>query len=146
MELLDFYEALSIPLNRANDLARRAASGSLTEIEQLAMMVVRGEKIAESAAQGLIDKATEEFGSGGYRVPVRVIADMSKAFCVVNLAKRIPKQAKNEIRQEIIAFMESSEGKGVIVCDEGIRLDFYEVEKPTDSPVKIVQPEQFGED
>lgn len=147
--VLDFIEALKIPLNRANDLAERAAAGGLTEIETLAAMILRGGDLGEATSQGVIEKAIEAYNYGGYRIPVRVIADWQKCFAVLSVPRVLSGAARDRIHAELAAMMARSRmDSNVVVVDSGSKLDFYEVTHYPEERaiVKNVQPEQNGDE
>ena len=74
-----------IPTNRIADLIARADAGTLTSAERLALCVLAGGRLGEEAADKLIDAAMEEFGTGGYRVPVRVVGDPARLKVFITL-------------------------------------------------------------
>lgn len=70
--------------SRLRDLVTRSQSGSLTNVELLALTVLAGHpKSSEHATPPLIDACLEEFGCG-YRVPVRVVADRKRMKVVIS--------------------------------------------------------------
>lgn len=77
-----------IPVGRFEDLRIRAAAGSLTNAERLALAVLAGGREGEEAVLPLIDAAQEEWSHGSYRVPVRVVADGKRVRLVITTSER----------------------------------------------------------
>lgn len=73
-----------VPRNRSADLLKRKNAGTLTSAERLALCVLAGGTLGEETIDKLIDAALEEYGTGGYRVPVRVVGDPTKLRLIVN--------------------------------------------------------------
>lgn len=57
------------------DLNARAKAGHLTQLESLALCVLRGGRDGEEAIPALLDEALAVYNHGGYRVPVRVVTN-----------------------------------------------------------------------
>lgn len=124
--LEDAYIVLSgAPTNRLADLRARKVAGRLTSAEMLALAVLAGGAGGEEALGALIDAATEEFGHGAYRVPVRVVGDPESLRLVVSApgldqddADRLSAYLTTRIAQP---------GPTVVVVPAGVTIDAYEI-------------------
>lgn len=132
------FNVTDINAARAKDLAYRHRTGKLTVAETLSIMILRGGSMAESAATPIIDAAQEMYGSGSYRVPVKVIADFSKCLCVLQTNKAFNMVTKARIRSDIENWLERK-GKGFLLLDRGLTLRVFEYEKgnPRDASIFI---------
>jgi uncharacterized protein (DUF2345 family) len=119
----------SVHANRLNDLALRSAAGHLTAAESLALAILRGGREGEEGVPALIDAAQEEYGHGGYRVPVRCVADWSRCLLVLTMPKSIPLETQEQatttmsrVHHDLVA-----NKRTVLTLQAGFKLEVYEV-------------------
>lgn len=121
--------ARSIPRNRTEDLIARAESGTLTNAERLALAVLAGD---ESALPPLIDAAAEEYGHGGYRVPVRVVADRARVQLVITppLGAEVSMITRERLEEAVNLWRKNE--AAAIVLPPGYSLQVYEFGEVTE--------------
>lgn len=120
MTLRDF----GVSASRAADLASRHAAGRLTAAEAMALAVLRDAGDAATVAAA-IDAALEEFGQG-YRVPVRVVADKSRARVVVRVPDEVVPAGEAAAIIELFRRWVEGERSPVVVVPAGVAVDVYE--------------------
>ena len=115
-----------VPRNRVADLTARKDAGTLTSAEKLALCVLAGGRLGEEAADKLIDAAMEEYGTGGYRVPVRVVGDPAKMRLVVTFPDRATRGDVDHVARQFLDAL-NQPGPTVIVVDSGVTVQAFEV-------------------
>lgn len=116
-----------IPAARLADLAARAAVGALTNAEQLALAVLKGGPVAERSVDQLIDAAQEEFASGCYRVPVRVVADKKRLKMVVTPPGHLTSDGGRRTSEDLRAWIEKPGASVLVFPGPGWTVEAFEV-------------------
>ena len=114
-----------VPYNRLADLAARKNAGRLTSAESLALAVLAGGGPGEEALGALIDAATEEFGHGQYRVPVRVVADPKRLRLFVNVPDA--SAAQLDLLHARLRDSLAGEGPTIALFTSGVTVDAFEI-------------------
>ena len=115
-----------VPRNRVADLTARKDAGTLTSAERLALCVLAGGRLGEEAADKLIDAALEEYGTGGYRVPVRVVGDPARLRLVVTFPDRARREDVDHVARRFLEAL-NQPGPTVFVADSGASVQAFEV-------------------
>lgn len=138
---LDFanYVLSSFPANRCADLAARAAAGHLTSLELLALGILRGGAIAEESVPGFIDAALAEYNHGGYRVPVRVVADWSRCLFVATVPPQTNEIQLSEFHGTLLNGVRRlvSGGYQVLTVMPGCKIEVFECAVSSANPVIV---------
>jgi hypothetical protein len=131
-----------VPRGRLADLAARKAGGHLTPLEALALTILRGGAEGEEAAPAMLDEALATYNHGGYRVPVRVVADRKRLKVVIT-----PTVAVSDADAErTIATVRKwiSDGSVALILHAGWRCDVYEVPTEAESATIVNMQEGGG--
>lgn len=130
-----------VPANRAADLLARINSGSLTDAEKLAVAVLRGGENGEGAIAGLLDACIESYSHGSYRVPVRVLCDPKRLLVVLSSQYKLPRATMVTLREQLLEILRAGLSGRVIVLDNGMKVEFYELPESNSGPrVDVVAP------
>jgi hypothetical protein len=115
------------PANRLADLAARRTAGHLTPLEALALCVLTGGREGEEAVPALLDEAMAVYHHGGYRVPVRVVADWDRTQVIVTTPEWLPPDEANQLARTLAKELHEPHGTvKVIVVGAGCKVDVYE--------------------
>lgn len=123
---------------RLADLTLRKAANTLTTAERLALNVLAGGRIGEESADKLIDAAMEEFGTGGYRVPVRAVGNSRrmKVFITPAIGYDLAAEQKQRFAQALSAGLE--DGKPMVaILPPGCSVQVYEVNEGAEVEVEV---------
>ncbi len=112
--------------SRMHDLALRSDAGDLTAAESLALAILRGGREGEEGVPAMIDAATEEYGHGSYRVPVRVIGDKSRMKVVITPSENVNQEERRHAVQCVVDWVVKEE-VNMILMRVGWRVEVYEV-------------------
>jgi hypothetical protein len=136
-----------VPLNRLADLAARKTAGHLTPLEKLALAALVGGDEAEASAPALIDEALATYNHGGYRVPVRVVADWGRALLILTVPRDwSDEQSKRtaDLMKTFLAKMASGDPAQAITIPAGSKLEVYEVADPAQAGVRVTEGKANG--
>lgn len=112
-----------VPANRLADLALRKVAGRLTAAEYLALCVLAGGRLGDETADKLIDAALTEYGTGGYRVPVRVVGDPDRLKLIFSGDHLLSREDA-----DVLSRMLRARGTGVALLPPGVSVQVLEVE------------------
>ena len=114
-----------VPRNRVADLVARKDAGTLTSAEKLALCVLAGGRLGEEAIDKLIDAALEEYGTGGYRVPVRVVGDPARLRLVVTFPDSATQENIDHVAR-LFSEVLNQPGPTVFVVNCGVTVQAFE--------------------
>ncbi len=132
-----------IPSHRLADLGARAARGALTDLELLALSVLRGGANGEESTPALLDAALATYCHGSYRVPVRVVADWKRAKVIITPACDMDEESRLRAAQQVKGFITGS-GGSVMIVPAGSRVDVYEAADAEEAGVTISPQKDTG--
>lgn len=125
---------------RAKDFAARQDAKALTRLEELAVSIIRGGEQTEATVWELIDKAQEEYGSGSYRVPVRVLGDRSRMLVVATTPMRIAPHVHERILRDLEQSFIKDPLPNFVVVTGGMKIEVYEVQEGQTPGVVLSAP------